>query len=189
MWRYDSTMQRRRLLAGIGTVGLSTVAGCSSDDSDTNTGGNSSERSDNGGKNSSESGETNEGALSSDAGRSIESSTINTADSTTVVVTIQTNNNGSSFQLDDTFSGPIDSASGTIVNDAGGNIVTNIVDSNGSLIIVDGPDPNSQFVVEYTINSVDNDTLSGMTGNISITDGSTTDISMGTDTITVDSTL
>jgi hypothetical protein len=188
-------MQRRGLLAGIGTVGLISIAGCSgSGDSDPSSGDNSSdssgskESSDNE-ENTSESGKTDEGTLSSTADRSTKAGTISTADSTSVVVTIQSNNSGRSFQLDDTFSGAIDTASGTIVNDAGGNIVTNVVDSNGSLIIVDDPDPDSQFIVEYTINSVDSETLSEQTGSISITDGSTSDISMGTDTIIVDSTI
>lgn len=118
--------------------------------------------------------------------RSISSTTINTNDSTTVTVTVQTDGSGNGFTIDDTFAGPVDTVSSTIVDDAGGTITSHIADNFAATVVVDNPNPNSQFVFEYTINSKDNTTMSGSTGTITISDGAGSTVSMGTDTITVD---
>lgn len=124
-------------------------------------------------------------AQSTSVDRSINSTTISTADSTTVTVTVQTDGSGNGFVIDDTFGGPVDDASSTIVDDAGGTIDSNIADSFAATVVVKNPNPNSQFVFEYTIDSVDNTTMSGSTGTITISDGAGSDFSIGTDTITV----
>jgi hypothetical protein len=123
------------------------------------------------------------------ATRTISSDFISTNESTTVEVTVQTDSKGSDFQIDDNFAGNITAASGTVINDAGGDVVSQVVDTQGSIVTVNSPDPNSQFVYEYSLKSTSDTALSGTNGTIKITDGTSSDVIMGAQNIIINTTV
>lgn len=118
-------------------------------------------------------------ATVSSADRSVSETSIGTNETVDITVQIQTNQSGGDVLLNDSFSGPIGSADGSVVDPAGGSVTSNVVDEAGSAILVSGADPNSTIEVAYNITSSNNE------GTIEIVDGSDSSTSIGTTTIDV----
>lgn len=114
--------------------------------------------------------------------RDIRTDLMNTGNTTTVVVTVQTGENGFSGIIEDRFSGSIADATVEVANTAGGMQVVAIADETGSTVGIENADPNSEITIEYTITAAANE------GTIVIEDASSTNVSMGQDRIVVSNT-
>jgi hypothetical protein len=111
--------------------------------------------------------------------RTASNSTITTGETVDVIVDIETNQTGGDVLVNDSFTGPINGVTGTVVESANGTVSSNVIDENGAAVLISNADPNSDITLTYNI------TASSTTGIINAVDGSDSDTSMGTTTIDV----